>query len=484
MPINLVVVEAHQHLLEHIHYILRCNARKDKDKQILSWGMLHWDSHPDLACPNESIPADACFMPRKEWRTSGGGDDMIHAAAAENDEQGKNLYDMLDTSQGGIAEWILPLVLAGGLERVVWVKNSFCKQFDKGQYSYQVGVSTPEIDNGSEGKSNACIDSFLDLPEDSVVKTSLSHPYYIDDNSYIQEDLLILKKNFELSVVEVDDDETMNTGIPLSAAEGIKKCDWILDICLDYFICNNPFVDDLRNLSEDVCNLFIEAVTNVTFRKEVDGMKWLSRQHAIHYAESRQAFHGFVESLLTKIGTLATGDTNLIFTNLDEADEVDQFYADASEGIRCWTDLLEQMLDYCEKGCLPIGKLLAVMINALPNISLPSEYDDCKLEEGLLPTCLQMKVKSFGDCLRQRRWMSEFKDEPMMITVARSTDDGYTPNNIVEPLQTMVLSEVHSVYCGCSCSSNRLAGKDCKLKIVLDFGENEGSSLEELYEKD
>jgi len=473
MPMNVVVVEAHQHLLEHIHYILRCNARKAKGSQPLSWGMLHWDSHPDLACPNEGIPAGACFMPRKEWRRS--KKDVIHAAEID---EGKNLYDMLDTSQGGIAEWILPLVLAGGLERVIWVKNNYCKQFEKGQYSYQVGVLTPDSDNGNEGET-AYIDSFLDLPEGSVVKTSLSHPYYIDDNSYIQEDLLLLKKHFELSVLEAD--ETMNAGFPASAGVDAEKADWILDVCLDYFFCNNPFVDDLRNLSEGICNLFTKALTNVTFRKEVEGMKSLSTQRANRYAQSQEDFHGCVRSLLQKVGCLAIG-TEFNFATFDEAGEMDRYYTDASEGIRCWTDLLEQMSDYCTKECFPIANLISIMINALPNISLPSEYDDCKLEKDLLPTSLQMKVKVFGDCLRQRRWMSDkFKDEPMMVTVARSADDGYTPNDIVEPLQNMVLKEVHSVYCGCAYSNNGLAGKDCKLNIVLDFGKYEGSSLEELY---
>ena len=423
--------------------------------------MLHWDSHPDLACPNEGIPAAACFMPRKDWRSNRSLDTV------NENVEGKNLYDMLDMSQGGIAEWILPLILAGGLERVFWIKNNFCKQFERGQYNYQVGVECESVS----------IDSFLDLPEDAVVKSSLAHPYYIDDNSYIQEDLLHLKKSVELFVLEAD--EAIDTETPLEV-EDAEKSDWILDVCLDYFFCNNPFVDDLRNISEDTCNLFIKAVTNVTFREEVEGMKCLSTPQAICYAQSQVEFHEVVRSLLEKVRDLAIGaEPNL--SNFEEADKLALYYTDVSEGMRCWIDLLGHMTDYCTKQASPIDKLISIMINALPNIALPSEYDRCKLEEGLMPTSLQMKVNSFGECLRQRRWIADtFKDVPMLITMARSTDDGYTPNSIVEPLQEMVLDEIHSIYCGCACRN----GKDCKLNVVLDYGEFEGSSLEELYDKD
>lgn len=425
--------------------------------------MLHWDSHPDLACPNEGIPAAACFMPRKYWRSNRSLD-----TANENENvEVKNLYDKLDTSQGGIAEWILPLVLAGGLEIVLWIKNNFCKQFERGQYNYQVGVECESVS----------IDSFLDLPEDAVVKSSLAHPYYIDDNSYIHEDLLHLKKKLELCVLEAED-EAIDIEKPLEE-EDAEKSDWILDVCLDYFFCNNPFVDDLRNISEDTCNLFIKAVTNVTFREEVEGMQCLGTQQAICYAQSQVAFHEVVRSLLEKVRDLAIG-TEPNFSNFEEADKLALYYTDASEGMHCWIDLLDHMTDYCTKEASPIETLISIMIDALPNIALPSEYDSCKLEEGLIPTSLQTKIDLFGECLRQRRWISEkFKDVPMLITMARSTDDGYTPNNIVEHLQRMVLDKIHSIYCGCACSN----GKDCKLNVVLDYGEFEGSSLEELYDK-
>eukprot|EP00554_Chaetoceros_debilis_P015501 CAMPEP_0194123336 /NCGR_PEP_ID=MMETSP0150-20130528/54078_1 /TAXON_ID=122233 /ORGANISM="Chaetoceros debilis, Strain MM31A-1" /LENGTH=114 /DNA_ID=CAMNT_0038816539 /DNA_START=33 /DNA_END=373 /DNA_ORIENTATION=+ len=111
-PINVVVVEAHNHALEHVHYILRRRSRSTREfpnKLSSFWTMVHFDSHPDLACPNGDISAAACFQPRREWQIA-----QKEAQNDDDDEENnsKNLYELLDTSQGGIAEWIIPLVMA------------------------------------------------------------------------------------------------------------------------------------------------------------------------------------------------------------------------------------------------------------------------------------------------------------------------------------------------------------------------------------
>ena len=56
-----------------------------------------------------------------------------------------NLYEMLDMPSSGIAEWILPLVLAGGLKTVYWIKNDWCHQFHNGAYNVPVGAWIPPL---------------------------------------------------------------------------------------------------------------------------------------------------------------------------------------------------------------------------------------------------------------------------------------------------------------------------------------------------
>ncbi len=312
--INVIVVEAHNHALEHIHFIIRKNNRQrnrewSRSKRSMKsptarlqeetlcnvttactsastysggrnqihhpkqqaqapiptlmpntpeehiWTMVHFDSHPDLACPGENIPALACFLPRKEWdssccsghhncgeyescgsmcRVNNDGDDDHH-----HDET-KNLYELLDTSQGGIAEWIIPLVLGAGLRNVHWVKNPWCHQFQMGLYDFGVGAYIDHTKyEGIEGRgvekrkgissksmcrnahSNACtkitsstsgqeeyqkVQSFLDLPDNAVVKCTLRHPYYIDDNSHVHASELEFGEKLQLIVTEVDSD--------------------------------------------------------------------------------------------------------------------------------------------------------------------------------------------------------------------------------------------------------------------------------------
>ena len=120
-PIPLVVVESHHHVLEHIHARLRrllLRSQKEHARKPFAWRMLHYDAHPDLSCPHSSIPAAACFRPRQEWNINqhDNNDNSVIAESAD-------LYDMLETTTG-IAEWILPLVLAGDLRHVEWVAPS------------------------------------------------------------------------------------------------------------------------------------------------------------------------------------------------------------------------------------------------------------------------------------------------------------------------------------------------------------------------
>ena len=485
MKISVAVVEAHQHVLEHIHHVLRRRARKKGDiSNAGTWSMIHFDSHPDLACPNETIPAVACFLPRKEWRRE--------KSTTENDGEGvmldeMNLYELLDTSQGGIAEWILPLVLAGDLDQTFWIKNKWCDQFQNGSYKFHVGA-------WNQGQTKK-VQSFLDLPHEAVVRVSLLHPYYIDDNSFVSEDELILKEELELHVTEVN-----ISSLSISAADqieesyGIKsgcdtrKKDWVLDVCLDYFFCSNPFVDEMQDINADIANLFVKAVNETIFRKDMD-----SHQHQIdqvqadEYSNCFNDFNHIVCTLLKNLVSYVTNDQD--FHNIDSLKSVGlregayhrlrNYYSSPSDAEQIWDNLIESILNWCRNEPFSIQNLVNIMLNALPNLRLPQAQKNSEgaLSNSTLSPHLTMQIKQFGDYLRNRCWVchpQKFRDEPMLITIARSADDGYTPEAIVEPLQKIVLDEIHSVYCGCGRWQN---SEECKLNIIFDYGESEGATL-------
>jgi len=88
------------------------------------------------------------------------------------------------------------------------------------------------------------------------------------------------------------------------------------------------------------------------------------------------------------------------------------------------------------------------------------------------------------------------KKDPFVVTIARSSNDGFTPNNLVETLQAQVLQSVHNVFCECHhddddetmvsqtlgsaiahFNSNSSQNGICRLRILFDYGEWEGSSF-------
>ena len=168
--------------------------------------MLHFDSHADLACPNASIPAGACFQPRRNWQS------------VEKSSEGtvtctnKDLYELLDSTTSGIAEWILPLVLGASLTRVHWIRP---RHTPNGYYSDSVdqlplGTKTFHVGawNDVDTRKTVQVESFLDLPDTAVVKTDWDCLYYRDedvDSSFAPTDALVLRRPLHLQVSELGD---------------------------------------------------------------------------------------------------------------------------------------------------------------------------------------------------------------------------------------------------------------------------------------
>ena len=131
------------------------------------------------------------------------------------------------------------------------------------------------------------------------------------------------------------------------------------------------------------------------------------------------------------------------------------------------------------------SKIIHLAIDALPSVTLPHDgyVDD---DEALKSATMQ--IEAMEAYLRGiRTSSSRYRPEPMMITVARSTDDGFTPKTMVDTLQQRILEMVHRVYCSCdrndifddiSSSTLPTSCQDCHLNIAFDYGEWEGSELD------
>ena len=97
------ICESHEEVLHHIY-----RAVASKHLPFSGITLLHFDSHPDLSVPQQ-LRADDVFDKEK----------------------------LLD--QIAIADWILPAVYAGHVERVIWVKPPWADQMDEGMFHFKVG---------------------------------------------------------------------------------------------------------------------------------------------------------------------------------------------------------------------------------------------------------------------------------------------------------------------------------------------------------
>lgn len=106
--VPIVIVDEHHEILPYVHLAIR----KKRLPFDTSFDLIHFDAHPDLSIPR--------FHPR-----------VYHDPHA--------LYAALDASPSGISEFILPLVYAGHVDRIIWMKPSWCQQMPLGIHRLSIG---------------------------------------------------------------------------------------------------------------------------------------------------------------------------------------------------------------------------------------------------------------------------------------------------------------------------------------------------------
>jgi hypothetical protein len=399
--INVVIVESHQHALEHVHSAIRKGKYFGQD-----WSMIHFDAHPDLACPR--LPAMACFVPRQPT-----------ASSQVNEAEEKNLYEWLDLSSSGIAEWIIPLVMAANLRVVEWIKPSFSTQLPNGFHRYKIGAHEDSMSPRSEK-----INSFLDLPPTAEIKTDLSLPYYLDDDSVVPSEQLLLAQTLELHVTELSHETTAFSSN--QSSEGF----WSLDICLDYFSCLNPFMSDIDRVDPAVT----DALLNLMGK-------------AVRYTQATKS----PSHLKDVVRDILSSKTSCIDSS-GSHEQLSSFY-ETKEEATALIDNLERLIE-------ENASVLPLVLKAIPHWSMPhavSSADESQILESLS---------------RVERAIQGRSGIPFVVTICRSSDDEFTPPSVVESLQEKVLLMLHRVFCGTENCCDA-----CRLRIVRDYGEWEGSTL-------
>ena len=108
---------------------------------------------------------------------------------------------------------------------------------------------------------------------------------------------------------------------------------------------------------------------------------------------------------------------------------------------------------------------------ALENLLLPHEA----ITEERITTRLQGFIgllESLRDTL--------YPDALFLVSIARSSTDGYTQVQMVDHLQERVMDAIHSCLCSCDASPRTpddCGGAECRIKITFDYAEWEGSTF-------
>jgi hypothetical protein len=466
--IAVVVVESHHHALEHIHDVLRRRRLLNS-----KWSMLHFDSHADLACPGDHIPAVSCFQPRKTIQcmssriAAKSGEDASEGSSLSSDgnsTHGNNLYELLDSTSSGIAEWILPLVLAANLRTLQWIRPpGTIHQIPTGQREYHVGAW---FHRSTDSDKIVHIESFHDLPLTATVKVDWDCRYYLEDNSYVPPNQLVLSQPLHLTVSE-------GPTVPVQSLDPDVQIDYAmddnmfaLDICLDYFVCLNPFVTDIEEKDAEFAKALVAAVTEARFYKEDN--------RTDTYQTELSRFRGLWQDLLesyAKIDDTSTHQSTLTALLSEYYDT----HTSATRRVEAVQDLLFVHENKDERDAL-----IRMSVEAIPNLTMP--HSSVSRDADAVRNSIQSRLLHLRQVLRR----CGTSEPPFIITVARSMNDGFTPQSVVEELQVSVLREIHDRFCGCSAPNagpvtaqkpGQSSLDACSLHIIFDYSIWEGSTF-------
>ena len=174
--------------------------------------MIHYDAHPDLSLP-QKLTSDLVFSPN-------------------------DLLDTLRNTESGIAEWIMPLVFAGHINHIVWVRSPWSTQLKDGTYNMKVGEA---------------VVAHTSLEEKYLV-VDCKAPYFANDGMSAAisnlENIQLLSLHVTSNIDTTPTSQHFKHTNTSNATKGLNdtppESAVCLDICLDYFSTLNPFLEQLK----------------------------------------------------------------------------------------------------------------------------------------------------------------------------------------------------------------------------------------------
>lgn len=360
--------------------------------------MLHFDSHSDL-----SIPRSSC----NDWYDK------------------STLLDLLQL-EGGISEFLIPLLYVDQLSSVIWIRPEWSKDEFGIDADYSFCVGDDEANN--------------------IAKSSLKSLYYIDDDVFCEQENM-LPSSIKTCCVKIITVTSTVESVPISCHHNIDKASsleqegqhWVLDICLDYFGVCNPFLKDIRDhLAADFTTLG-SIVDGMTISQCIDllikALRLLRfRQcNTIHSLSSHS-----ISNLKTQV--LQSLASIFLYDYVSQSSATAYTYNDV-----IYSDDLKQLINICfatEESNLLVYQFIKLMsqlslitrqlINKYANlVFLPESSGDKELNQTFTSNFVN-DVKKY----------QPFPCPPSAITIAMSVDDGYTPRDSSKQLLDQILMSI------------------------------------------
>ncbi|XP_063548331.1 UPF0489 protein C5orf22 [Cydia strobilella] len=349
MPVY--VVEEHNEALQFVY-----SAIGGKKLPLEGTTLLHFDAHPDMLIDRKLKGAEA--------------------------RAGREMLPLLQ-----IENWIVPAAAAGHIDRVVWLRPPWAKQFKDGSRVIEVG----------------------DHPDNGLLRVNSKEPYYMSDALYSSK--LDNKRTFTLTVAEVPDPNNTEdeTHIQILAKELAISRPYVLDIDLDFFSTGNPFLSLYENIQ-----LYDRL-------EPIFGFK-------LPDSDDNKAVEKFVDLRERQLNELEN-----LFQYLEEHNNLENYEGEKTETFQKVSDIASAVLS--EAGRL--GE---------PPNWWAVYAGGCTRDQGGLPHHISTEEEVRHKMDKIIRPLLKALPPPVLVTVARSTDDGYCPSDQVDYIQSLVLNMLKEIY--------------------------------------
>ncbi|VVD01447.1 unnamed protein product [Leptidea sinapis] len=311
--------------------------------------------------------------------------DMLIDRKLKGDEarSGRKVLELLE-----IENWIVPAAAAGHLSRVVWIRPPWAKQLADGTRVVNVG----------------------DHPATGFLRVDSIEPYYLSDALYSSQ--LVNKRKFIFTVAELNNTNEFDFN-KLYNDIGISH-PYILDIDLDFFSTANPFLSLYENIGlyDRIGEIFHFSIPDTDDVVTLD-----------NFVQQRERQLDELEEL---------------FSHLDEHGSLNNYAGIRSKYYNKVSDLVPLVTAEAERlgerpdwwaihaaGCTKDGEGLEE--EGLPHHISPNEHIMKTIEQTL---CIFLKGLP----------------PPVLITLARSSKDGYCPPDQVDFIQTLVIELLKELY--------------------------------------